>query len=83
MEENFIDIDCHETVSSDWYDENGKLKDDDEAVMQEFAASLLKCETFDEFYDSCMAYRDAGKAAMAAAGNAFPAAAIAAFPASR
>ena len=68
--EYFVAVDCLETASPSWYDENGDLQYQDEDVSEEFKESLRDdCETFDDWYQSCLTVTDARQAAMGDSGN--------------
>ena len=68
--EHSIDVDCLETASPSWYDENGDLQYQDEGVWEEYKESRRDdCETFDDWYQSCLTITDARQAAMGDSGN--------------
>ena len=64
---------CLETASPSWYDENGSLRLEDEDVLEDYQESVRDdCETFDDFYDSCVTQYEARLEAIEAAGNTVP-----------
>ena len=69
LTEYSVSPDCLTSYSPDWYDDNGKLKSDDEAVWTEYLEALVECSSWDVTYENCIQQNAAKREATQAGGT--------------